>query len=63
VSTSHNPYLLTAAEEAEIKAKHQENKQRLRVPRRPEWHKDMSKEELERRERGSFLEWRRGVAE
>lgn len=35
---------------------------RLKIPRRPEWHTDMSPEVLEQRERGSFLEWRRDLA-
>lgn len=31
---SHNPYLLSGEEEQEIKKKHKQNRQRLRVPRR-----------------------------
>ncbi|OBZ79926.1 Large subunit GTPase 1 [Grifola frondosa] len=43
--------------------KHQENKQRLRVPRRPSWTKDMTTAELDRQEKDAFLDWRRGLAD
>lgn len=43
--------------------KHRENKQRLRVPRRPPWTKDMTTAQLDRQEKDAFLEWRRGLAE
>ena len=36
--------------------------ERLPVPRRPAWTKTMSAKELHRREKDSFLEWRRGLA-
>ena len=35
---------------------------RLTVPRRPPWRKDMSPDELDVRERESFLIWRRDLA-
>ena len=35
---------------------------RLTVPRRPPWRKDMSPDELDVRERESFLMWRRDLA-
>merc|ERR1711939_1031060 len=62
-AAQHNPFLLTAEEERELREKHIHNQQRLRVPRRPAWDKDMKVAELERRERDSFLDWRRGLAE
>ncbi|KAH9322489.1 hypothetical protein KI387_017128 [Taxus chinensis] len=34
----------------------------IRVPRRPPWHANMSAEELDTRERQSFLNWRRSLA-
>ena len=34
----------------------------LRIPRRPQWTTDMSKEELETNEMRSFLEWRSSIA-
>lgn len=61
--TQHNPYLLTDEEEKKTLQRHQENKQRLRVPRRPPWKKTMTTAELDRQEKDAFLEWRRGIAE
>ena len=43
--------------------KHGENKQRLRVPRRPPWTKSISQAQLERQEKDAFLQWRRDLAE
>lgn len=60
---SANPYLLTPEQERDVKRKQREHKQQLRVPRRPPWTREMTKEDLERSERDSFLEWRRGLAE
>lgn len=59
----HNPYLLTGQQEKEVQQKQRENKQRLRVPRRPAWTSSMTRAQLERQEKDSFLEWRRGLAE
>ena len=39
--------------------KHRED---VRIPRRPPWTKDMSKEELERNERDAFMSWRKSLA-
>lgn len=36
---------------------------RLRLPRRPAWTKEMSAAELDAHERAEFLEWRRKLAE
>ncbi|KAG0126512.1 hypothetical protein HOY82DRAFT_627882 [Tuber indicum] len=58
-----NPYLLTADEEKAAKTKHRQNKQQLTVPRRPYWDSATTPAELERREKDSFLRWRRGLAE
>ncbi|EGO05096.1 hypothetical protein SERLA73DRAFT_174095 [Serpula lacrymans var. lacrymans S7.3] len=63
VGPTHNPYLLSDQEEEITLQKHQANKQRLRVPRRPPWTKAMTMAQLERQEKDSFLEWRRGLAE
>ncbi|EPQ29138.1 uncharacterized protein PFL1_03426 [Pseudozyma flocculosa PF-1] len=59
----HNPYLLTGQEEREVLAKQALNKERLRVPRRPAWTSATTRAQLERKEKDSFLEWRRGLAE
>ncbi|KAF9270034.1 P-loop containing nucleoside triphosphate hydrolase protein [Marasmius fiardii PR-910] len=61
-NTSLNPYLLSEQEEKRTLQKHRENKQRLRVPRRPPWTKSMTTSELERQEKAAFLDWRRGLA-
>lgn len=58
-----NPYLLSAQEERDVLGKHKQHKGRLSVPRRPKWDSTTTPEELDRRERESFLNWRRGLAE
>lgn len=63
VSSAHNPFLLSAQDEKKTLQKHAEHKARLRVPRRPAWTKDMTTAQLDRQEKDSFLEWRRGLAE
>lgn len=63
VVKTHNPYLLTEEEEEATKQRHSDNRQRLKVPRRPAWSRSMPKEQLERKERDEFLEWRKGLAE
>ncbi|KAI8990496.1 P-loop containing nucleoside triphosphate hydrolase protein [Trametes punicea] len=62
-SAQQNPYLLTEEEERSTLKKQSENKQRLRVPRRPPWTKGMTTAQLDRQEKDAFLEWRRGLAE
>ncbi|PGG99786.1 hypothetical protein AJ79_08408 [Helicocarpus griseus UAMH5409] len=58
-----NPYLLSAADERAAVKKHQRNRGRLTVPRRPQWNERTTPQELDRMERDSLLEWRRGLAE
>ncbi|KAI9887805.1 MAG: hypothetical protein M1823_000327 [Watsoniomyces obsoletus] len=58
-----NPYVLSADEERMTISKHDANKKRLAIPRRPPWHERMRKEDLDSSERAAFLEWRRGLAE
>lgn len=38
------------------------NFEHLLIPRKPKWTKTMTAEEVDRREKDSFLEWRRGIA-
>ena len=59
----HNPYLLTDQEEISTIKRHLDNRQRLRVPRRPPWTKEMHMSQLDAQEKRAFLEWRRGLAE
>ncbi len=58
-----NPYLLSADEERKTLSKHDANKKRLAIPRRPPWHERMRKEDLDSSEKAAFLDWRRGLAE
>ncbi|KAI1446966.1 P-loop containing nucleoside triphosphate hydrolase protein [Annulohypoxylon stygium] len=58
-----NPYLLSAAEERGVLGKHDKHRARLTVPRRPNWDASTTADELDQRERESFLNWRRGLAE
>lgn len=58
-----NPYLLSANEERDVLGKHKQHKGRLTVPRRPQWDSTTTPDELDTRERESFLNWRRGLAE
>ncbi|KAF8078794.1 hypothetical protein FPV67DRAFT_1466520 [Lyophyllum atratum] len=62
-NTGQNPYLLTEQEEKNALKKHSDNKQRLRVPRRPPWTKSMTIAELDKQEKTAFLDWRRGLAQ
>ncbi|KAK0720819.1 hypothetical protein B0H67DRAFT_634028 [Lasiosphaeris hirsuta] len=58
-----NPYLLSAAEERIVMGKQLENRAKLTVPRRPKWDSKTTPKELDRLEKESFLDWRRGLAE
>ncbi|GES66892.1 P-loop containing nucleoside triphosphate hydrolase protein [Aspergillus terreus] len=58
-----NPYLLSASEEKSAIRKHQKNKGRLTVPRRPKWDQSTTRQQLELSEKESFMDWRRGLAE
>ncbi|CAM1508338.1 Fc.00g051860.m01.CDS01 [Cosmosporella sp. VM-42] len=58
-----NPFLLSAQEERAVLGKHKLHRARLTVPRRPEWDASTTPEELDRKERDAFLDWRRGLAE
>ncbi|KAH6987494.1 hypothetical protein BKA56DRAFT_477870 [Ilyonectria sp. MPI-CAGE-AT-0026] len=58
-----NQYLLSFNEEQAVLGKHKMHKNRLTVPRRPKWDATTTPKELDVRERESFLNWRRGLAE
>ncbi|PTB74359.1 putative ribosome biogenesis GTPase Lsg1 [Trichoderma longibrachiatum ATCC 18648] len=58
-----NPYLLSATEERAVLGKHRQHKNRLTVPRRPQWDASTTPQELDRRERDALVAWRRGLAE
>ncbi|CAG8633779.1 14651_t:CDS:2, partial [Racocetra fulgida] len=61
-NTYQNPFLLSADKERETLARHEANKERLVIPRRPKWDKTTTPEQLERNERDAFLRWRRDLA-
>jgi large subunit GTPase 1 len=58
-----NPFLLSAQEEEDMLNRQSENKQALRVPRRPSWTSTTTAEQLHRLEADSFLDWRRNLAQ
>ncbi|KAK9478671.1 P-loop containing nucleoside triphosphate hydrolase protein [Lipomyces japonicus] len=58
-----NPYLLTEEQERDTADRQQSNAAKLTVPRRPEWDTTTTRHELEQREKSSFLEWRRSLAD
>ncbi|KAJ5223589.1 Large subunit GTPase 1 [Penicillium chermesinum] len=62
-SDQKNPYLLSASEEKNAHKKHQKNRGRLTVPRRPKWDSTTTPQQLEMMERQSLLDWRWGLAE
>ncbi|NXA53982.1 LSG1 GTPase, partial [Nothocercus julius] len=62
VSTQSRTGLLTAQEAQRVRQLHAENRQFLRIPRRPYWDRTTSAEDLKQAERESFLEWRRQLA-
>ena len=58
-----NPYLLSSAEERNVVKKMNAKRAKLTVPRRPPWDEKTTRMELDTRERESFLDWRRSLAE
>lgn len=60
--SAHNPYLLSLDQRRALDKVHSEKKNRLTVPRRPQWTNETSAHELDRAEKEAFLEWRRGLA-
>ncbi|CAG8692878.1 979_t:CDS:2, partial [Acaulospora colombiana] len=58
----HNPFLLSADKEKETLERHEANKERLVIPRRPNWDKFTTPMQLEINEKNSFLQWRRDLA-
>ncbi|KAJ1668171.1 hypothetical protein IW140_000662 [Coemansia sp. RSA 1813] len=57
-----NPFLLSADEEKETLKRHSEHRNKLRVPRRPEWDSTTTPAQLHRAERNAFMDWRRDLA-
>jgi large subunit GTPase 1 len=61
--SSTNPYVLTPQQESALESKQASKKSALTVPRRPPWSPSTTPSALERAEKDSFLEWRRGLAQ
>lgn len=59
----YNPYLLTSDQEKAALRKQKFHERQLTVPRRPAWDSTTTPAELDQRERESFLNWRRGLAD
>lgn len=57
-----NPFLLSEAEEKKVARKQFDFRDGLKIPRRPAWTTDMTRLQLEKQERESFLDWRRELA-
>ncbi|EDO40984.1 predicted protein [Nematostella vectensis] len=62
VTPQYDTGVLSEEKVTNIKQAQEDNRQLLRIPRRPEWNKSMSAEELDLKERDSFVEWRRQLA-
>ncbi|NXD76523.1 LSG1 GTPase, partial [Halcyon senegalensis] len=62
VSAQSRTGLLTAQEAQRVQQLQEENRQFLRIPRRPRWDRTTSAEDLKQAERDGFLEWRRQLA-
>lgn len=54
--------LLSRNERANIEKKHKDNRELLKIPRRPKWTAETTAEELQQAERDNFLDWRRNLA-
>ncbi|XP_004343924.1 large subunit GTPase [Capsaspora owczarzaki ATCC 30864] len=62
VTEPQHSALLSREEQKIQEMVHKEHSEMLTVPRRPAWDEDTSAEELQTKERESFLEWRRQLA-
>ncbi|KAL9970098.1 hypothetical protein ACROYT_G022421 [Oculina patagonica] len=63
VTPRYNEGLVSSETAAAIKQAQEEHQQFLRIPRRPEWHDNMTAEELDQMEKETFLQWRRQLAQ
>lgn len=62
VNPKSNVGLLSETERRDMEQMISDNKDLLKIPRRPKWTKDTTPEELRAMENTSFLEWRRDLA-
>ncbi|KAJ3312943.1 hypothetical protein HDV04_002600 [Boothiomyces sp. JEL0838] len=61
VSSTQNNFVLTEKQERETLRLHSENKDALTIPRRPKWDANTTAQQLQKDEKESFLDWRRGL--
>lgn len=54
--------LLSKEEQEKVLESHKKHKTLLKIPRRPNWDKSTTAQELQEKEKEEFLEWRRGLA-
>ena len=57
-----NPLLDLEKKSDEMQQLQNENIDKLKIPRRPQWSKEMTKEDLDKLENDEFLNWRRNLA-
>ncbi|XP_017771082.1 PREDICTED: large subunit GTPase 1 homolog [Nicrophorus vespilloides] len=62
VNPKTNIGLLTKDEIKKVKADHEKHKEIIKIPRRPVWNSETTTEELQLKEKDSFLDWRRSLA-
>lgn len=62
VNPKSNVGLLTKDEMNTAKKLHDKHREGLKIPRRPPWNANMSKEELDQNEKEYFLQWRKSLA-
>ncbi|CAD6570832.1 MAG: hypothetical protein TREMPRED_006051 [Tremellales sp. Tagirdzhanova-0007] len=62
-SAVKNPFLLSEDEARDVAKRQVDFQHGLTVPRRPPWTRQTTRQELERQERESFLDWRRELAQ
>ncbi|CAG2214601.1 LSG1 [Mytilus edulis] len=62
IDPNKNSGLLSHTEQANVECLQEQHKDLLRIPRRPPWDINTSPEELDRREKASFLDWRKSLS-
>lgn len=55
--------LLTSEETKRVKKEQEQNRDCLKIPRRPLWNSETTADELQEMERSAFLEWRKSLAD
>jgi large subunit GTPase 1 len=63
VNPKTNVGLLTKDEMKKTKSLHDKHREQLKIPRRPPWNTNMSREELDQNEREYFLQWRKSLVQ